>query len=400
MKDKILIISNNSLYQRVNNGITLKNIFSKWSEGNLFNVFFNDTTIDSNESNYFQFTISHILHTFFGGRLSSPVASLSSNLAKQEQSLFLKVFFRDILYFFYITFFYRSIKSNINFNPHAVFCMVGPYFFPFFLAKKVAKQHSIGFSFYVTDNYIYSADSGFLKYILGRYVNLVYKYYLPKAKNIFVISELMANEFKVRYGVDCHLLNNPGPSVKFDPKVQPPLKNTIAYFGGLHFGRDITIKAFAEYLLDHYPLFTLHIYTTSDTLKIISLSNIVIHPPVYNNAYLDSLVSHKYTLHVESFESEYFDDIRLSFSTKITEYMQFKRCLISIGPDECASFSFLLNNNLSCHISNMLILKPSSLKLDILNNESVSNDLAVRSYAYWSDNFSHLSIFNRLHYLL
>lgn len=124
----------------------------------------------------------------------------------------------------------------------------------------------------------------------------------------------------------------------------------ITYAGGLHYNRWKTLsmlgKAIHNYNNNHTKKVRLNIYSqkTPDKEILDSLSisdSCSFMGSLTSEQVNDVLLQSDLVVHVESFDEEDIEATRLSFSTKIYEYMASGKPLLAIGPQGIASIEYL-----------------------------------------------------------
>lgn len=89
-------------------------------------------------------------------------------------------------------------------------------------------------------------------------------------------------------------------------------------------------------------------------------------------------------LHVESFNLRDKLDTRLSFSTKIVDYFERRRCILAIGWSEAASIEYLVENDAAVVVDDLDKLEETLRKL--LDNKSLILDYGERGWLCGQDN--------------
>jgi glycosyltransferase involved in cell wall biosynthesis len=89
-------------------------------------------------------------------------------------------------------------------------------------------------------------------------------------------------------------------------------------------------------------------------------------------------------VHVESFEKKYLLEARLSFSTKIVDYLQRARCILAVGSRDCASIDYIETNDAGMVVADEKEL-PEKLKL-LIDTPSLILDFGHKAYACGAKN--------------
>ena len=126
----------------------------------------------------------------------------------------------------------------------------------------------------------------------------------------------------------------------------------FVYAGGLHFNRWKSLlilgKVLKEYNEEYKTQHALYIYTqqqlTKEMKKQLSEDNACMYCGGVSSEELKKVYQQADILvHAESFERKCIESTRLSFSTKIPEYLSMGKCVLGIGPKEIASIKYLNN---------------------------------------------------------
>ena len=181
----------------------------------------------------------------------------------------------------------------------------------------------------------------------------------------FGISEKMCREygkiFSKKFYLKTKRFSLPDFSV---PLGWPPYK--IAYCGNLSYSRQKTLALFSHALAkinEKTPLGELTV-CTNDTLldksKFHSKTSFLSLPA---SGVLSFLNEADILLLAESFKRSHLREVRLSFSTKTTDYINSGKCIIACGRGGNASFDFLSKNNAGYLLTDKKNLNHDLLKL-------------------------------------
>lgn len=181
------------------------------------------------------------------------------------------------------------------------------------------------------------------------------------ADTFFVISELQKKEYEKIFKRECTLLRKGGNFNKeFSPKKEKgnPLK--LVYTGNIHSGRWKTLaklaKAIEKINKDGTKL-SLDIYSLSHKSKKMLASLNVENccrtmPPASDEEIKNALNQADILVFTEPFGKREKLMWRLSFSTKIVDYLASSRAILAIGPSNLASMNFLQSNDAAFCVTN------------------------------------------------
>lgn len=128
---------------------------------------------------------------------------------------------------------------------------------------------------------------------------------------------------------------------------------TILYAGNLGYGRWKTLTIIGEALemLNKDDLkCCLNVYTATKLTKVqyrilSQYRFITINGEITQDQVIKLQKNSDILLNIESFENRYKSMVRMSFSTKIVDYLFSGRCILSVGPQDVNSISYVLDAN-------------------------------------------------------
>lgn len=172
-----------------------------------------------------------------------------------------------------------------------------------------------------------------------------------KTKAFFAITEKTKREADEFFGIECNILSKPLNAVpevkKYDIKKQPL---RILYTGNLLIGRDATLAKIvkvlssvnmsaSEYIIDVYTQTKLF----SNSLAELNSPFCTIHPPITQEEVLHKQKEADILLFLEDLSNENLS-ARLSFSTKITDYLSAGKCIFAVGNRDLAPMEYFEKN--------------------------------------------------------
>ena len=378
-RNRVLLISHNSLSLHSNNGKTLNAMFGEWGAEELAQLYFQEETPETTHfKRFFRVRDLDILKSLLllassCGSPIDPKAKVSSHFegAGQIKSLIvdalrktdsLKLLLRDLLYG---TQRWRSreLLSWLNdFRPDSIFFVGSNSVFSFKIANELSAFARAPLDIFITDDYVLHArPAGVLSRFLNRRLLDTYRQAFKKARHVFVIGDDMASEFGCAFNRKFVPVMN---AVEF-PAVMPrkfaTLENQqidVVYAGGLHLGRDQSLVRFAGILkrvseISGVPsrLSVYSLQVTPAALKKFNDHGVVYGGALSQEALGNRLAKADFVLHVESFEERYVRMTKLSVSTKLPEYLASGACLIAYGPSGLASIRLVENNAIGIALS-------------------------------------------------
>ncbi len=241
-----------------------------------------------------------------------------------------------------------------------------------YIVRKTNKPYCI---FEMDDVYSYRIQ-GF------QILNRIYKYFLQKiVKNLmngvsqlFVISPKMKNEYDKIFGTNSLILTKGIDYSKLSYKpyiIHNPIR--LIYMGQIIYDRISTIIMISKIIDEiniqlHGQKIILKIYTNNfidSKVKesITKNGNIQFCNPVPYSEINSILEMNDVLLFVESLNEKYKGIARLSFSTKITDYLSSGKCILAVGPSDIAPIEYLRNNDAALVASDVKELKQILTKL-------------------------------------
>lgn len=202
------------------------------------------------------------------------------------------------------------------------------------------------------DNFTYkqSSDIGYKVYRFFQRQSL--RKLAKQTKEFFAISPFTKKEADAFFGIDCHLLTKPllgEPNAKsFDGTF--PLK--MLYTGSLIIGRDRSLLRLSDALKKvngDKCLLEVDVYTQTvlpdEMLAKIQNDYCRIHEPIPQSEALRLQNEADILLFLEDIDGRDAKIARLSFSTKITDYLSTGSCIFAIGNTETAPMQYFIEND-------------------------------------------------------
>ncbi len=225
-------------------------------------------------------------------------------------------------------------------------------------------------TFLMDDVYNYhSCASGFDK---------LYKFFLRKqvkktvdsCQHVFVASPKMEEEYDNIFGVESTFITK---SFEINDNVEfkaPKGQTRLVYLGNILIGRLGTLISIAEVIREinqNSIKLTLDIYTgnhiSQDKLELLNVPGVTIHPSVPYSEVPQIIEKADVQIFVESFEGKAKNIARLSFSTKIIDYLLSGKSILAAGDKDLAPIEYFKKQDAALVATNQNELKESLLKL-------------------------------------
>lgn len=411
---KILILSRGVWDDSQGTSSTLTNFFSDYYPECLAHIYI-ESKIPNTRCCYRFFQISEIslVHKLWRWRLKSGHAIdmregkdfwTSEKIAEQEAAAMSYVrghrstfysFLREVLWAFN-GWKSRELRVFIHeFDPDVIWMDGSPlplmnrlYDYVLKVAKKPASI------FMQDDVYTYESVSGGLwerirKWHLRRTVRRVVK----QCDNMFVASPKMKREYDQIFGVNSTFI---AKSIDFEEGTfsitAPSRPICMVYMGQVLYGRIYSLLAISDTLKkvnsDGVKV-QLSIYTNnniSDDLKkrLLVEGSVFLKAPVPYSEVQNVIANNDVVLFVESFEPRFCKVARLSFSTKICDYLASGKCVFAVGPGDSAPIEYFMEEDAALVATNMDEIEEQILKLlddDVVENYAQkAHECALRNH--------------------
>lgn len=278
-------------------------------------------------------------------------------------------------------------------NPDIIFCVGDPLPLMNKLERFVIKQAGKpAVLFLMDDIYSYTTchniQNRFYRWMLRCQVIPLIK----SCKAHFAISPKMKGECDELFGTNCVLLTK-GIEKVADPLQQVHSPISIAYTGNLLYGRFGTLAAIAKTIErinkqgQCRALLNIYTQTEVDDVKrrLLDIPGVsYLHKPVPYSCLSGIYEASDIVLFIESLEEQYKYVARLSFSTKLTDYMASGRCIFAVGAEDIAPMEYLRDADIGIQCNS---LKEIDEKLtDLLFHQEKILSMANKSLFYGEKN--------------
>ncbi len=409
---KVLILSRNAWNNNCT-GNTLTNFFSGWPKDKIANAFFRAEQVNNSICNqYFRVTEMELVRNIFKkNRIGKHLTT--EDIVKTEQKSNCTQAQEDIkktsgYYSFFsrhrwtFVLWLRDILWGLNgwknknyntfldeINPDVIYmpCYDSVYMHRilWYTAKYTGARVVL---FTGDDTYTLKQFSLSPLYWLNRlFYRGIMRKSVKKADTLFVISDLQKQEYDRIFKRDCVLLRKGGDfNQPFAPKekINDPIK--LVYTGNIHSGRWKTLAKLASDLSEINKQGTkiqMDIYSlsakTDDMVKKLDIEGSSrLMPPVSNEEIDKALKDADILVAVEPFSLRERLIWRLSFSTKIVDYLTSSRAILAIGPKELASTHYLIKNDAALCATNENEI--TEVVSNIVAQPSLINEFAYKSW--------------------
>lgn len=249
----------------------------------------------------------------------------------------------------------KELKAFVQeFNPDIIFCPVYPTVYMGKIQRYIKKLTGKPIVCYLADdNYSYDACKGLLSYIHRFMLRKQVKYLSTNCKEMFVIVGKEKEETDRLFGTDSVILTKGLDFSKIEDEthiLNKPLK--FLYTGKLIIGRDKTLALVADLLNKvngEEIKATLEIYSpdTVDEETMARLNNGCSKHCgfITRDKVAEVQRGADVVIFAEALEGKNSNAARLSFSTKITDYLSNSKCILAIGKENIAPIDYFIRND-------------------------------------------------------
>lgn len=276
-----------------------------------------------------------------------------------------------------------------NFNPDIFLFPIEDYWYFNRINKYIIKKYKPKrvVSFLWDDNFTYKQHPYSLSARISRFfTRRQVKKLISLSDVVLTICPKMKKECDEEYGINSVIITKPVLSEDSEPRIydkERPIK--IVYSGSLVIGRDKSVAELVKVLSEinkHGTKIFLDIYSrTSLTPNQHALLNVERsscfkgHLP--QNEVFKEQENADVLLFVENIDNKKTNIARLSFSTKITDYLSRNRCILAIGPSDIAPVEYLKNEDAALVCSNRAEITQAIYK--IVDDPSLISEYARKA---------------------
>lgn len=396
---KILILSSNSFNTRTNNGKTLSSFFYQFDSNNVYQIFFhNEVPNNSYFKNYFRVSdrdvINRILHK---SKRCGSVIKVADSHPKEDVFIKYKIkpnnvtrIIREIVWKSNV---WKTKELDIWLNyvsPDVLFFVAGDGIFSYDIYDYIKNKCMCKTVIYITDDYILHRKYDVIYNLRRKFIYKKMKKAIENVDLLITISKNMQQEYLRVFNKKSIVLSNICENPMIREQENKHDATRFIYAGSIGIGRKEVLVKLGEYLNKLSEIHKLNIifdiYTSTfidsqDIKKLNKCKVIKIHKPLEHNQLMDKLNESDILVFVESFEKKYIEQTKLSFSTKIPEYLSLKKCILSIGSSESGSLEYL--RDCSFYIDS---LEQISKCQDILFDLDLRTVYAEKSYKKYLEN--------------
>lgn len=404
---RVLIVSSDPLSTTSNNGKTLASFFDTYPPDLLAQLYFSSSKPDSKIcNNFYKISDMDMLRSRWfhnnqcGGKFVAETA-LHDDI-KKDYANTLRIKKNNFTRLLREALWNNNWKTNElqnwldEFRPELIFFVAGDIVFSYKIVTYIKEKYTAKLAIYITDDYILPRFSCSVFWWIRR--NWVFRYMKKAVQSsdlFFTISPIMKDRYKNVFHKESHIIVNMPQTFTASADTQCGSQNTLelVYAGGLHLNRYKTLMLLArsidrvnrQRILD--KKIVLKIYSNQPIsvrkLKKIQLTDSsVFGGGLSSDQLFFRLQKADFLVHVESFRYKNICDTRLSLSTKIPEYMSYRKPIIAIGPKNIASMQYILD--CACCITKTRNM--DHILTELFCNTAKQRELADKAYNKYAQN--------------
>lgn len=361
---RVLVISSRCFSTTDSNGQTLLHLIEGIPKEEVSQLYFYENLPSIKGYNYFQLSDKDILRGLFNKNKRGRKVEVEEDVIEDTITIEKKYHIKRTVLLLWIRYFIwktswlspQIVKWLDDINPDVIFFMAGDGLHTYKICDWVKERYNGLLYTYVTDDYILKRKKeNFFEILYRKKVFKHLKKTAHESEELFTICERMRAKYNEVLLKDSKILVNSCKPL-YDGGTYNLEKGkdiVFLYAGGLYYGRDKLLLELSKALDkinedsdESTGMASLHIYSNQkpEDEFIDELST------TYSGKYKSSLNEDElirklnlcdYPVFVESFDLENFERSRLSFSTKILQYLSLKKCILAIGPRNTGSMDIL-----------------------------------------------------------
>ena len=202
------------------------------------------------------------------------------------------------------------------------------------------------------DNFTYKQSSAFGYKVYRFFQRRSLKKLAGITSSFFAISPLTKKEADAVFGIDCHLLTKPLLQEPVAQKLSGGYPLKMLYTGNLLIGRDRSLYRVSEALRcinGDQHIVELDVYTQTmlprDFLEKIQHADCHVYQAIPQSEALKKQNEADILLFLEDIDGKESKIARLSFSTKITDYLSTGKCIFAVGNTDTAPMQYFVEND-------------------------------------------------------
>lgn len=418
---RILTISLNAWNDTMATGNTFSNFFQNLkTEDSIANIYCRNESVDNLIcTNYFRVTEKDIIKNLFskkncGHCIEKENKTNEVELFVKQKSRSMKVFwnfmqkFRPSFLLFLREFFWNlNVWKNekldsflLEFKPDIIYMHGHNNLYMHKLLWYCQGVTNAKVVLFFGDDMFNAKGERYLKKIYHKQLQNQLKYSIDHANIVFGGSPMLCKEYSLFFSKKFYLQIKTCENLKKPKEHENKIPLTIVYAGNLLYGRQQVLEEVSDVIREvnkDKVRFVLKIYSSnivdsSTERKLNDNINSFLCGPRKFSDIINILNDCDLCIFPESFKDEYKKITRLSFSTKIIDYMESSSALLSYGPSDVSSINYIELSKIGYSANDRATLK--ALLQNIIDNPDQLNVSVKNKYNYALENHSKSTFLN------
>ena len=216
---------------------------------------------------------------------------------------------------------------------------------------------------------------------------------IGRCKNVFVISPKMKREYDDIFHIESTVITK-GIDLNGLPEVirHPHNPIRLVYMGQVIYGRIFSLIELARAVKRinedgvkvQLSVYTNNVIESELKKQLLCSEEIRLLPPVPYSEVAGVIADNDVVVYVESFEPQFSKIARLSFSTKITDYLSSGKCIFAVGPGDVAPVEYLIEEDAAIAVTSMDDIETALRGLSyrkVIDYAARARDCAVRNHS-------------------
>lgn len=267
--------------------------------------------------------------------------------------------------------------------------------------KKVSGKPST--LFLMDDVYTYPKTWNLLELLYYKKLRSLVRKNVVCSNKVFVASPKMKEEYDKTFNIDSYFIAKGADFSQIKPIGTTPHKGTkIVYLGQVYCGRIFTLMRLVEILKkknnageDLYLTIYTNNYISQNEMDKVQVDGVSEVRDVVPYSEISRVMEdNDILLFVETFEEKYKNLARLSFSTKIVDYLSSGKCVFAIGPGEIAPMRYFKDNGIA-----FVATMPEEIedRINEIMDSEARQEMAGRSFEFAKEKHDITDLHNRLY---
>jgi len=371
---RVLIVSRGVWDESKGTSSTLTNIFEDYDPDKLAHIYIESFTPNTRCCKlFFQISEASLIHRICNKRIqtghtidaNTGVANLvHESIQKEEERMMGFVrrhrsivfsWARELLWAF------NGWKNDglkqfiLSFNPDVVWLDGSPLPLMNRLSEFVLRTANKPAVIFMQDD-IYSKKSqhgGFLRVLYRRYLRRTVDRVVALCSGMFVASPKMKQEYDELFGMDSVFIAKSFqlPEKETAPQIHHPVR--MVYLGQIIYGRIKTLISVSNAVgiinkendLVEFSIYTNNHISDKQRALLLKNKNVFIKDVVPYSEVPRVIAENDVVVFVETFDPKQNRLARLSFSTKISDYLRSGKCIFAVGPSDIAPIEYFLDED-------------------------------------------------------